>query len=110
MIHASVRMLIPSHKQDEVVKILITLSRKTRDEPGCYSCRVYRGMDEESAILLDEIWSDEFLLDHHLRTANFNKVLQLSELSSAPPEFRFDTIMHSAGIETIVKARNSSGA
>ena len=109
MIHASVRMQIPSQKSDEVLGILGNLSRKTRYEAGCVSCRVYRGSEEEDGILLDQIWSDEQCLAHHLRSANFNKVIQLSELSSAPPEFRFETVLHSSGIETIVKARNPSG-
>ena len=106
MVHASVRMQIPSQKRDEVLGILSNLSRKTRYEAGCVSCRVYLGAEEEDGILLDEIWSDEQLLDHHLRSANFNKVIQLVELSSAPPEFKFETVLHSSGIETIVKAKN----
>ena len=110
MIHASIRMQIPFQKRDEVLGILSNLSRKTRYEAGCVSCRVYRGAEEEDGLLMDEIWSDEHSLGHHFRSANFNKVIQLAELSSAPPEFRFDTILHSAGIEAIEKARNSSGA
>ena len=108
MVRASVRMLIPSQKRDEVLSILVSLSQKTRYEPGCINCRVFRG-EEEDGILLDELWSDEEHLEHHLRSTEFYKVLLVSELSSAPPEFRFDTIMHSSGIETIVKARTPSG-
>ena len=110
MVHASVRMQIPSQKRDEVLGILGTLSRKTRYDPGCISCRVYRGEEEEDGILLEELWSDEEFLEHHLRSSEFYKVLLVSELSSAPPEFRFETILHSSGIETIVKARTPHGA
>lgn len=110
MVHASVRMRIPSNKQDEVLSILGSLSRKTRYDPGCISCRVYCGQEEEDGILLEELWSDEEHLEHHLRSAEFYKVLLVSELSNAPPEFRFDTILHSSGIETIVKARTPPGA
>jgi quinol monooxygenase YgiN len=109
MVHASIRMQISFQKRDEVLSILRNLSRKTRYEAGCVSCRVYRGAEEEDGILLDQIWSDEQLLERHLRSANFNKVIQLAELSSAPPEFKFETILHSSGIETIVKARTPPG-
>jgi len=110
MIHASVRMQIPSQKRDEVLGILGTLSRKTRYDPGCISCRVYRGEEEEDGILLEELWSDKESLEHHLRSSEFYKVLLVSELSSSPPEFRFETVLRSTGIETIVKARTSPGA
>ena len=110
MIHASVRMLIPAPKRDEVLGLLCDLSRKARDQPGCVSCCVYRGIEEKDAILLDEVWNDEAYLEQHLRSADFQKVIVISELSSAPPEFKFETILHSSGIETIVKARNLSGA
>jgi quinol monooxygenase YgiN len=109
MVHASVRMQIPSQMRDEVLGILGTLSRKTRYDPGCISCRVYRGAEDEDGILLEELWSDEEFLDHHLRSSEFYKVLLVSELSSAPPEFRFDTVLQSSGIETIVKARTPHG-
>jgi quinol monooxygenase YgiN len=110
VVHASVRMLIPSQKRDEVLGILGSLSRMTRYEPGCIRCRVYRGEEEEDGILLDELWSDEEQLERHLRSSEFYKVLLVSELSSAPPEFRFERVLHSSGIETIVKARSSAGA
>ena len=109
MVHARVRMQIPLKKQDEVLSILGSLSRKTRYDPGCISCRVYRGEEEEDGILLEEFWSDEEHLEDHLRSSEFYKVLLVSELSSVPPEFRFETILRSTGIETIVKARNPSG-
>ena len=109
MIHASIRMQIPYPQRNEVLKVLGTVARKTLYEAGCTSCRVYCGAEEEDGILLDEIWSEELLLEHHFRSANFNKVIQLAELSSAPPEFRFDTVLQSSGIETIVKARTPHG-
>ena len=110
VVHASVRMQIPSQMRDEVLGILGSLSQKTRYEPGCISCRVYRGEEEEDGILLEELWSDEEQMEHHLRSSEFYKVLLVSELSRTPPEFRFETVLRSSGIETIVKARTSPGA
>jgi quinol monooxygenase YgiN len=78
-VHASVRMLIPSQKQDEVLGILGSPSQKARYEEGCISCRVYRGEEEENGILLEELWSDEEFLKHHLRSSEFYKVLLVSE-------------------------------
>ena len=108
MIHASIRMQIPDPQKDDALRILGTVSRKTCFEAGCVSSQVYRGA-EEDGILLDELWRAEDHLEHHLRSANFNKVIQLAELSNSPPEFRFETVVRLAGIEAIAKAKNLSG-
>lgn len=109
MVHASIRMLIPSGKRHEVLGILCSFAQQTRFAQGCVMCRIYRDNEVAEGILLDEIWIDEESLYDHLRSPEFRNVLLVSELSNAPPEFRFETVLHSAGIETIEKARMAQG-
>jgi quinol monooxygenase YgiN len=106
-IRVRVRMLIPPQKKGEVLSILMSLSQITRYDQGCVSCRVYRGVEVEDEILLEELWSDEKMLEHHLRSSDFHNVLLVSELSRTPPEFTFEKVLSLSGIETIVKARTS---
>ena len=105
MIHASVRMLIPSDKCDEVLRFLGSFVQQARYEPGCLRCHVYRDGEVTNGVLLDELWSDEESLINHLRTHAYHDVLVISELSSAPPEFRFEMILTQSGLELIEKAR-----
>ena len=104
MVHASVRLLIPSDKRDEVLGILSMLALQTKLDSGCIQCHVYRDEDCDAGILLDELWSDEESLKNHLRSSGFRNVLLVSELSTSPPEFRFETVLNQSGIETIEKA------
>jgi quinol monooxygenase YgiN len=105
MVHASIRMMIPPAKQEEVLGILGLFVQRARYDSGCLSCHVYRDGEMSEGILLDELWSDEESLDNHLGSPEFRNVLLVSEESMVPPVFRFETIQSLTGIETIEKAR-----
>ena len=109
MIHSTIRMLIPSKKQGEVMEILGSLAERYRFEPGCISCRVYRDAEVKHAIMFEELWRDEESLQRHLRSDEYRQVLVVLEMATKQPEIRFDTILSSTGIETIEKARKDGG-
>ena len=107
MVHASVRMLIPPGRCAEVLGFLKVFAQQTRCEPGCLRCHIYRDDETAEGVLLDEHWSDEESLMNHLRSHAFHNVLEISELSSAPPEFRFEAILNQSGLEMIEMARTA---
>jgi len=109
IVRSTIRMLIPLKNQKEALEILGSMTEQIQFEPGCISCRLYRGVDDEGAIMLEEIWTSEKDLQHHLRSDKYRKVLLVVEMAAEPPEIRFDTIAHSSGVETIEKARNQTG-
>jgi quinol monooxygenase YgiN len=107
MVRATIRMMIPSRKRGEVLEILSSIAERARFEPGCISCRVYRGVEVESLIMLEEVWRDEEDLERHLRSDEYRKELLVVEMAVEPPEVRFDAVSRSTGFETIEKARRS---
>ena len=107
MIYAIARMTIPFKKLDEAVEILSSVMQRTKCESGCISCNVYRDLDSEDAIMIEETWNNEKDLGRHLRSDEYRKILFVAEMASAPPEIRFYTIQHTAGVEIIEKARTT---
>ncbi|MEJ2100345.1 MAG: antibiotic biosynthesis monooxygenase [Desulfobacterales bacterium] len=105
MVRSTIRMLIPLKKQSEALEILGSMTEQIQFEPGCISCRLYRDVGEEHALMLEEIWKSEDDLQRHLRSEKYYKVLLVVEMAAEPPEIRFDTIAHSSGVETIEQAR-----
>ena len=105
MLRSTIRMLISPEKQGEALAILASVSEQAQYEPGCLSCRLYRGMDDPRAILLEELWQNDEDLQCHLRSVKYRQVLLVIEMSVEPPEIRFDVIAHSSGVEVIEKAR-----
>ena len=108
-IDASIRIIIPSKKRKEALIILSSLIEQTKLEEGCVSCRLYRDVQEECALMLAETWASEKDMERHLSSDKFLAVLLVVEMASEFPEIRFDVISHSTGIETIEKARAKIG-
>jgi len=105
MVRSTIRMLIPLEKQSEALEILGSMIEQTLFEPGCLSCRLYRGVEDARTIMFEELWLSEEDMQCHLRSDTYHKVLLVIEMAVEPPEIRFDTIAHSTGVESIEKAR-----
>ena len=109
MIHATIRMDISPKKAREALEILRSMVERTRVESGCISCRVYRDVQEEHAIMIEELWSTQEELERHLSSSDYRSVLLVVEMAKVPPEIRFSAISNSSGVETIEKARSHAG-
>ena len=108
MVRSTIRMRMPLKKQSEVLEILGPMTEQIQFEAGCISCRLYRGMDDEGVIMLEELWMSDADLQRHLRSDKYRKILLAVEMAAESPEIRFDTIAHSSGVETIEKARKQT--
>lgn len=105
MVRSTIRMLIPLNKQSEALEILGSVSAQTISNPSCINSRLYRGVDEVRAIMVDELWISEEEMQRHLQSEEYHRVLLVVEMAEECPEIRFDTIMRSSGVEVIEKAR-----
>jgi len=98
-------MKMPGQKAKEAMEILRSVAERTRVEPGCISCRIYRDDQEEHAILIEEFWRGQKELERHLRSAEYRNVLLVVEMAHEKPEISFCEFSGSTGVETIEKAR-----
>jgi quinol monooxygenase YgiN len=106
MVHARIRMVMPPNKRVEALRILMSVTERTRIEPGCISCRIYQDVADKHIILIDESWANKEDLERHLCSEDYLKILLVIEMAVETPEIRFDTIARSTGVDTIRKARN----
>ena len=105
MIHATIRMKLPGQKVKEALEILRSMAERTKVEPGCISCRIYRDDQDEHTILVEEFWKSQEELERHLRSAEYRNVLLVVEMAHEKPEISFCEFSGSTGVETIEKAR-----
>jgi quinol monooxygenase YgiN len=104
-VHSTIRMLIPLNRQSEALEILGTVCGQVQFEPNCISSRLYRGVDDVRAIMLEERWTSDEHMVQHLQSRTYRRVLLVIEMAEKPPEIRFDVIQKSTGVETIENAR-----
>ena len=108
MVRSTIRMLIPLDKQSEALDILGYVSAQVRYEPSCISSRLYRGVDEVRAIMVEELWTGSEGLLRHLQSDEYHRVLLAVEMAEEPPVIRFDEISHTGGLDTVRKALKKS--
>ncbi len=89
----------------EALEILRPIVERTRVEPGCISCRIYRDVQQEHTIMIEELWSSQEELERHLCSSDYQRVLLVIEMAKGQPEIRFSAISHTSGFETIAEAR-----
>ena len=107
MIHASVRMKFMPGKFAEARDILLALVESTQFTPGCLGCDLYQGLRERYVLLFEQWWETKADLDRHLRSDHYQRVILAMEMATEHPLIRFSEISHSAGLETIERARNA---
>ncbi len=105
MIYAITRMTLPSERLEEALEILCSVTQRSRFEQGCIRSNVYQDVEQKNAILLEQVWKNEKDMEDHLRSADYHSVLLVAEMAVALPEIRFDTVVHTTGVEKIEKAR-----
>ena len=108
MIHATVRMNLPGEKVKEALEILRPMAERTKVEPGCISCRIYRDDQDEHTILVEEFWKSQEELERHLRAPEYRNVLLVVEMAHEKPEISFCEFSGSSGLETIEKAMSNA--
>jgi len=109
VILATVRMTIPPRKRGEALKILRSMVERCSVHSGCLSWHIYEDVQEDNVLMLEEMWRSEEDLERHLRSEEYHNVLLVMEMALKHPEVRFNTVSTSTGIETIEKARSSTG-
>mgnify|MGYP001816580833 CR=1 FL=1 len=107
MIHASVRMKLRPDKSAEARDILLALVESTQFTPGCLGCDLYQGLRERYVLLFEQWWETQADLDRYLRSDPYRRVLLAMEMPTEHPLIRFSEISHSAGLETIERARGA---
>jgi quinol monooxygenase YgiN len=105
MVHSTIRMMIPSEKRGEAVRILRSIVEQDRVQTGCLSSRLYEDAEEDCTLMFEEMWRSEEDLERHLQSEEYPKVLLVAEMALQCPEIRFNVISGTSGIETIEKAR-----
>jgi quinol monooxygenase YgiN len=107
MILGTLRIFPPPSRRRDVLELLRSVQGPVAAEPGCVAIRIYEEEGEEPAIVLVEQWESRTALESHLGSDAYRLILGAIDLSSVPPEIRFDSVTESEGMELIERIRTS---
>ncbi len=105
MVRATIRLELSPGSLREALDVLRPVAERTRIESGCISCRIYRDVQLDQAIMVEEFWTSHEELRRHLRSSDYQRILLVIEMAKGHPEIKFDEIVRSTGFETIAEAR-----
>ncbi|HWR58508.1 MAG TPA: putative quinol monooxygenase [Thermodesulfovibrionales bacterium] len=101
MILVTLRMIVRSERRSDLLETIRGMLEPARVERGCLSYRLYEDVENRNAFVLLEEWETQQDLERHIRTDNQRLLLALTDLLSEQPEWRFNTVSHTAGMELI---------
>ena len=101
MIIGTLRLLPPPDRRFQVMEILQSVQGLVLAHSGCAGCSILEEQGPEQAIVLMERWESDAALTAHIRSEAYRRILGACELSGAPPEFRFEEVSDTQGIERV---------
>jgi quinol monooxygenase YgiN len=104
MIIGTLRLSPPPDRRPQVLEVLRSIQGSVLAQPGCSGCDILEEQGAKHAILLLERWESDAALTAHIRSEAYRRILGACELSGAPPEFRFDVVSTTQGIERVEQA------
>jgi len=104
MIVSNIKILADPDNKNEILEILFSVKGPTEVKRGCLSCGIYQDIQNERIIAYEEVWESKESLYNHIRSAFYRSILAAVDMSSEPPEIKFNTVSNITGIELIKEA------
>jgi quinol monooxygenase YgiN len=101
MILVTLRMIVRPKRRSDLLETMRGMLEPSRVERGCLSYRLYEDVKDRNTFVLVEEWKTQKDIESHIRTDNQRRLLALMDLLSEQPELRFNTVLHTVGMELI---------
>ena len=105
MILVTLTVSAPPGRREEMVEVFWSLLGPVRVEPGCLSCGLFAELCNGEGLLYVEEWETPEDLERHMRSARYDRLLAVMEISTRPPVLRFQTMSECKGMEYLEAIR-----
>ena len=109
MILSTINMIVRPERRSDLLETMRGMLEPARVERGCLSYRFYEDVENSNAFILMEEWATQEDLERHIAKDNQRRLLGLMDLLSEKPELRFNTVLHTAGMDLIESVLKTSG-
>ena len=102
-------MIVRPERRSDLLETMRGMLEPARVERGCLSYRFYEDVENSNAFILLEEWATQEDLERHIAKDNQRRILGLMDLLSEKPELRFNTVLHTAGMDLIEDVLKTAG-
>ena len=108
MVVATIRIQTTPEKRKELLQTFRSLSDPIQSENGCRSCRVYREVGNDEAVILVEEWDSKSDWESHIQTDEFAVIVGAMSLLQQSESVEFQLLDRLEGSESVdaIRARN----
>lgn len=108
MIVTTIRLHTTPDNRKEILQTLRSLSNPIQSERGCRSCRIYREVGNDGAMLVIQEWESKSHWDEHLRSEEFAVMIGAMSLVEKPETVEFQVLDQLEGSQSVdaIKARH----
>lgn len=97
----TLKMIVQPERRSDLLETMRGMLEPARVERGCLSYRLYEDVENRNAFVLLEEWATQEDLERHISKDNQRLLLALMDLLSKQPEWRFNTVSHTTGMDLI---------
>jgi quinol monooxygenase YgiN len=105
MIMVTLHFNVDLDRKGEIVKLFSLYAGPVSVQTGCLAVRLYAHYKYPGDFVLVEEWISRKSFQKHLRSHDFQNVLDIIDLSKEPPEIKFHTVSSIEGFEIVEKLR-----
>jgi quinol monooxygenase YgiN len=109
MILVTSRMIVRPERRSALLETMRGMLEPARVERGCLSYRLYEDVEDKNDFVLLETWATQDELESHIRKDKERRLLALMDFLREPPELRFNTVSHTAGMDLIENVLKADG-
>src|SRR5262245_55263315 len=99
------RIVPRARERSQIMAMLRERSEVVQARPGCLTSEVYQST-ERGALLYLEVWRDEPSAIEHLRSPEYNLLLDLMEASDEEPRLEFFFVTKTRDVSWVAELRD----
>lgn len=108
MVVATIRVLVPQNKRQEMFLTLESLTESIRSQPGCLNYHFYVEIGNENSMCVVEEWRSLDDLELHILSRDFSVLFGAINLLRGPKEVEFTLLSPTGGMEVIDEMRTKA--
>jgi quinol monooxygenase YgiN len=105
MIMSILKIEIPPEKQLMVLETLRYVSGSIRVKPGFINWRILKDLGNSDSLTIVEEWDSIEDLHRHVRSEDYRATLALIDMSSKPPDLRFNSVLQFGDMDSVFEIR-----
>lgn len=105
MVLHTLKIKVQPKDRANAVRTIRAMVGPTMAKSGCQYCSLYSHVDNDDELMLLEIWDAQESLDKHIRSQQYDLILETMELGIEEPSLSIYKISSSLGLNYVKKVK-----